>query len=201
MQGAYFREAGFNELEPAMKIYDSSFPPEEKQPLNVKLKNIQSNKERLYVAVTEEGVAAMALLFTLLDGFDLLDTLAVKREERGKGIGTGFVKYLSSMGRQLLLEVEDPSCGERRDQKKLRVMFYRKNGGKLLANVRYILPPLSGGEPTRMILMALTPRSTLNGATVRRMILKIYTELYGLHAENALVQQTLNFVPKEVALE
>ncbi|BCU67679.1 hypothetical protein HS7_11160 [Sulfolobales archaeon HS-7] len=186
-------------FEDAMKIYVNSFPPAERQKPEVISSRVDSDKEELYIGTMRNNVISIALVWPLLWDFALVDYVAVKEGFRGKGIGTATIRFLSSLGKRLLFEVEDPANGS--EERKLRVEFYKKNGAKVLKGVKYILPPLSGDIPTDMILMVIQREDVISGEIVRRLVIQIYEEVYSLNTTNKYVAYTLNTIPSIVTLE
>ena len=144
---------------PALAIYEAAFPLSEQIPRPKVEERIDQGIYRLWVGQRGEKVVFMAILYPLQDSdLVLLGYIATHPEARNQGIGSQFFnQVLETMregDRYLLLEVEVPDEAEPMTQR--RCEFYRRLGAKFLEDVRYILPPLSGGEPTEMCL-AIAP--------------------------------------------
>ena len=108
--------------------------------------------------------------------------LALLRQKRGRAV---YEERLVILGRK--------SRAER---------FYKRRGAKIMEGVRYLLPPLAGGEPTEMILM-LFPESkneTLSSTVVKNLITQIYRELYGRPEDDALLGTFVHDVGNPIKL-
>jgi GNAT superfamily N-acetyltransferase len=120
--------------------------------------------------------------------FVLLDYLAVRKDMRGRGLGTIFLKNALELNdtpeKHLLMEVEDPTVGDDREQRKKRISFYRRSGARTMSGVRYLLPPLGSG-PTKMVRLA---------------ICSIYKGLYGRPGDDPLLNSFIDEVPETVEL-
>jgi GNAT superfamily N-acetyltransferase len=191
----------------AMVIYTQAIPPAERQSIDTIKENIQSSKEQLYMGTIDGKVALMALFYPL-DGtqFVLLDYMAVKPEYRKHGLGSEFLKNIYRItglkNRFFLIEVEDPKTGPDQETKQRRVYFYRKNGAKILKQVRYVLPPLQGNTPTDMILLVMAQNRPvwLSGQAIKDTIRQIYIELYHRDESDSLLASFIDKVPKRVDL-
>jgi GNAT superfamily N-acetyltransferase len=192
----------------AIRIYEESFPPNERHPSSVIKGRVKSGKEEMFVGLLQGEVVLMALIWPLKStDFILLDYIAVKKQYRGQSIGSRFMSRICDLpgygNKIIILEVENPGFGENREQRQRRVSFYRALGALELSGVRYILPPLSGAVPTDMILMVLPMRQNtkLQGDLVRKIVLKIYGELYGLDEGSSLVRLTMSSIQDIVEAE
>jgi GNAT superfamily N-acetyltransferase len=191
----------------AMDIYTEAIPAAERQRIDAITERISLGKERLYIGWAEGKVVFMALLFPLEDApFVLLDYMAVKTAYRKGGIGSDFLKNIYRItgykNELILIEVEDPKSGLDKEAKQCRVYFYRKNGAKILKNVRYLLPPLQGNSPTDMLLLVLAKKQPvwLSGGAVKDAIRQIYRELYCRDEGDSLLRSFIDDVPQKVQL-
>jgi hypothetical protein len=132
--------------------------------------------------------------------------MATKDVHRGKGIASAFLTTLRDklMGTEqhLILEVENPKFDDFSKDKERRVFFYKRNGAKVLNDVRYLLPPLSGSTPTEMILMIFPEYrdERISGFTVRNVVTQIYSELYSRQEDDALLGTFINDIPDTIKL-
>jgi GNAT superfamily N-acetyltransferase len=182
------KDVNHNDFKKAMKIYTESFPPNERQPVCTVRKRVKERLYRMFVGTLENKVVFMALLYPLKGTkFILLDYMATDTTFRNKGIGAKFVKNLLSelkddiSKEHIILEVENPKHGDNKENRKRRIEFYKRLGAREIKNVRYVLPPLSGNTPTKMMLMILSKsnnKRTIDGNLVKRLITQIYRELY-----------------------
>lgn len=78
-------------LDEVFKIYQNSFPANERQTLETLKIRLKEKKEVLFAAKINNEMVGIGFLFDLLGSdFLLLDYLAVKQNHRGKQIGRLF---------------------------------------------------------------------------------------------------------------
>ena len=169
----------------AMKLYEDSFPLNERQAIDTIKKRIKGNLYRMFIVCSKDKVVFMTLLYPLKKtDFVLLDYMVTDKDFRNKGIGTKFIKNILKKisSKYLILEVENPRYGNNKEQRERRVKFYKSLGAKEMKNMRYILPPLSGNIPTEMILMVLPNygEGKMDSYFVKNLIIQIYKEVYGI---------------------
>jgi hypothetical protein len=169
------------EFKAALEIYEYSFPSNEKQSQETLINRLTSGQERLIIGKIKEDVMAIAFLFDLLNtNFLVLDYFAISEKLRGKGFGSYFFKHLNdtaqSQSKNLLMEVDHPSFGTEIDKR--RVMFYEKNGAKILKGIPYILPPLDDTLPTRQVLMSMNQKTEITKKEKQNLVENLYQQLY-----------------------
>jgi len=191
----------------ALKIYLDSFPPCERQPLEILETRLSNQLYEWFIAKAENQVVGIALLYSLnLTDFILLDYLGTDKEYRSRGIGktlmSHLVKFAQTQHKILLIEVENPQLCDNSEQAERRIRFYQNNGAKVLESVRYVLPPLSGDVPTEMLLMMVPAGSEgqLAGTLVKQLIEQVYQEMYDRPSQDALLQSFIDEVPDVVQL-
>ena len=179
-------------LDEVFKIYQNSFPANERQSLEILKIRLKEKKEVLFAAKINNEVVGIGFLFDLLGSdFLLLDYLAIKENHRGKQIGERLFEFLKSYSKShhkhLLMEVDDPEYGEDKPSRIKRIAFYQKNGAYWLKDVKYILPALDGSEHTEQILMLVptNSKSKFSGEEIKALVKLLYSELYGISGENS----------------
>lgn len=194
-------------FEPAMKIFESSFPSRERHSSAVIKSRLDKGLYRMFAGFSD-GTPTLIALFWALKGTDfiLFDYIAVAKPFRGKGFGSFFMKnilrILNVKKKFLIFEVEDPDFGDNREEREKRVRFYKHHGAKKLQGVRYILPPLSGPGQTDMILMMIPghPDRKLPGDLVKALARQIYKELYDRDDKDPILNTFINKIPKIVKI-
>jgi GNAT superfamily N-acetyltransferase len=194
-------------LEEVFKIYETSFPANERQTLETLKIRLKEDKEVLFAAKISHEVVGIGFLFDLMGSdFLLLDYLAVKENHRGKQIGEWIFEFLKSysksQNKHLLMEVDDPEYGENRPSKLKRVAFYQKNGALWLKNVKYILPALDKTLPTEQILMVV-PKNAENefsGQEIHRLVKVLYSELYGIGESDDKLLKIISSITEKVQI-
>ena len=109
------------------------FPADERKPLSRIEASLKKGQYVCYGMKDDSGILAYAF-FVVIDDQYLLDYFAVRKELRGTGIGSGFLRELFSHQLKdascVLLEVDDPSAAdsdEERAVRNRRLHFYLKN--------------------------------------------------------------------------
>jgi len=189
----------------AMKLYEDSFPLNERQAIDTIKKRIKGNLYRMFIARSKDKVVFMTLLYPLKKtDFVLLDYMVTEENFRNKGIGTKFIKNILKKisSKYLILEVENPRYGNNKEQRERRVNFYKRLGAKEMKDVRYILPPLSGNIPTEMILMVLPEYGggKMDGSLVKKLIVQMYKELYDRNENDDILNLFVNDIKNPVEL-
>ncbi|OYU67839.1 MAG: hypothetical protein CFE22_02155 [Cytophagaceae bacterium BCCC1] len=178
-------------LDEVFKIYQNSFPANERQTLETLKIRLKEKKEVLFAAKINNEMVGIGFLFDLLGSdFLLLDYLAVKQNHRGKQIGEALFSYLKNyavrLKKHLLMEVDDPEFGDDKTQRLKRIAFYQKNGAFWLKDIKYILPALDGTNPTEQILMLVpqNSKSKFSGEEIKDLVKRLYAEPYGISGED-----------------
>lgn len=199
------KDISHKDFEEAMRIYETSFPSNERQSKNTIEKRIQENLYRMFIGHLKDRIVFMALLYPLKNtDFVLLDYMVTHESFRGKGIGAKFIKKILKKIKpnHLIFEVENPKYGNNKEQRERRVKFYKRVGAKEMKNVGYILPPLSGNTPTEMILMILPSYDDgrMDGQLVRKLVAQIYKELYNRDKGDRLLNSFINEIGNSIEL-
>jgi ribosomal protein S18 acetylase RimI-like enzyme len=200
------KEVESSEFKAAIEIYEEAFPDRERATPSFLIDKISNDTYQLFVQKEEGKIVFMAILCEPIAEFALLGYLATHPECRNRGIGANFVNYalelLRGRSQYLLLEVEDPNLGFDRELKQRRIDFYRRLGAKQMKNVRYILPPLSGGESTDMILMLAPeyPGNRIAGEQVKQLITQLYIKFYERRLDDPLLRSSLQTIGEFVEL-
>lgn len=192
-------------LDEIFKIYDASFPANERQTLETLKIRLKEDKEVLFAAKINNEVVGIGFLFDILGSdFLLLDYLAVKENHRGKQIGEKFFRFLKDYANQkhkhLLMEVDDPDFGEDKLSKLKRIAFYHKNGAFWLKDVKYILPALDGTNSTEQILMIVpyNSKSEFSGTEIKALVKLLYSELYEIQGDDKNLSKINESVSEKV---
>lgn len=149
------------------------FPPAEIKPLSAIERAMRRGEYVCYGAMAGEEILSYAF-FIRLNGIALFDYFAVKKEARGTGVGSAFLRALmdgnlSGMD-AVLLEVDDPACAEdeaERHVRDRRLTFYLRNGLKDTAVTAVVY-----GVQFRILALPVGPRPSPDDT--RRM----YADLY-----------------------
>jgi predicted N-acetyltransferase YhbS len=194
-------------LDGVFKIYQNSFPSNERQTLETLKIRLKEKKEVLFAAKINNEVVGMGFLFDLLGSdFLLLDYLAVKENHRGKQIGERLFEFLKTYSKtqkkHLLMEVDDPDFGDYKHSKLKRIEFYQKYGALWLKDVKYVLPALDGTNPTEQILMLVpeNSKSEFSGEEIKDLINLLYAELYGISEKDTNLDHIITSINERVAV-
>lgn len=192
-------------LDEIFKIYEASFPSNERQTLETLKIRLKEDKEVLFAAKINDEVVGIGFLFDILGSdFLLLDYLAVKENHRCKQIGEKFFRFLKDYAnlkhKHLLMEVDDPGFGEDKALKLKRIAFYQKNGAFCLKDVKYILPALDGTNSTEQILMIVpyNSKSEFSGTEIKALVKLLYSELYEIQGDDKNLSKINESVSEKV---
>ncbi len=169
-------------------IYESSFPANERKTKESIIENINSGKEFLFVATENTAVVGFALMFDLKNtNYVLLDYLAVQADIKQKGVGTAILQFIRKSflksPQSLVIETDKPiksQTEETYDQNLKRVLFYLKNGAKIIDAFDYILPSLNFSTKTTQWLMILenSSRERIDKVELEKILTNLYTQNY-----------------------
>jgi ribosomal protein S18 acetylase RimI-like enzyme len=181
----------------AMQIYRAEFPDTAFSTSRTRAL-LKAGSYQLFVAEDESGVPAMALVWICRQpAFLHLDYIAVKQEQKGRGIGTTLYRWLidhiqelSPRAQLLTLEVDDELLG-----------FYRRSATKVLQNTPYLFPACQGPLPLNLMVHDRLGRKTLNRALVQAIIRNLYRGIHNRGADDALLRSFITQVPRQVVLD
>ena len=193
-------------FENAIKIYNESFPSNEKQPLSLIKKRITETTSNLFVGLLNEEVICMALLWDFKDlEFILLDYMAVAKKYRNNKLGSSLFKFLTNTintcNKYMIIEVENYLFGNNKELRKKRINFYIRNGAYVLDEAPYMLPSLDDTLPTEMKLM-ISPKyqkDIIGFEKIEKLIKRLYTDLYGKTENNNLLVSILKNIPNKIS--
>ena len=197
------------DFQEAIRIYTESFPLNERQSVDVIKKKVKENYYQMFIGVLKDRVVFMALLYPLeKTDFIVFAYMATDKRFRNNYIGTKFIQKMENLlcekspSKYLILEVENPKYGSNKNERERRVRFYKRLGAKEMKNVRYILPPLSGRNPTEMILMVMPGLDEvhIDGDIVKKLILQMYKELYNRNENDDLLNSFIHKINNSIEL-
>jgi len=188
-------------------IYETSFPPSERDDTADLLASIDAGERLCYLARLDRHVVGIAVAFAL-DGPSvvLLEYLAVDASQRNAGIGGSVLSHLTAHlsadagGRStLVLEVEPPDDvqGPERTLRGRRLAFYERHGASVVECAPgYRAPDLEReGESVPYVLLSMElthEAAALRGSLLRDCIVAILTQSYGLDADDPLVKEVVD---------
>ena len=156
-------------LLPWLDLYETAFPPNERELVSSKLDLLKAKmrgdaeEETMLAAVVEQQTLIGIVDYEVNQALSvaLLWYFAVKRELRGKGLGSQIyrelIAQLAAKGiRTLIVEVEMPEEAESKEKYRWaerRIAFYRRLGAKLLTGVHYMQDVGWHQPPTPMHIM------------------------------------------------
>jgi GNAT superfamily N-acetyltransferase len=164
------------EFKEVWKIYESSFPDDEKRDLESQ-KEIMKHPSNNFYEIIEGG--EIVGLFEEWDFRDFIfrEHAAVREDLRNKGFGTElFKEYLKKCdGKIFVGEVEGPEEGEMAER---RIGFYNRLG-ILLNDYRYVQPAYAPDKKPIYLLLITYPRKITKEEfySIRN---KIHKNVYGL---------------------
>jgi GNAT superfamily N-acetyltransferase len=192
-------------------IYNASFPPDQRQPLEELDAQLKTGAMELDETRDETGRILCMTLSEIFPpkekhvSFVLACYTAVMPDWRGMGIGTVHRKKLEQLlqneyGSYLGMFTEIESTLQHTDDVELKTTrvrrknFFLKLGLKPL-NVPYRFPSYDGSEPLEGELLWFPfAGDSLNAEVLERVVFRIYTEGYGLHEGSDFVQTQMKAI-------
>lgn len=198
------------------RIYEASFPANERESPEVVLKSVQRGTGmafRFHCRGTTFGLATTHVLKEPAAVF--LVYLAVAPAERKRGAGAALFQYAWQSGSDRLIglnlqpagmvwEVDPvPSIGGEVDAaeaevRRRRIAFFQRCGGQLLPQ-RYLQPPVDGIAAVPMMLMFLPAEGERSPTpeTVADLVKAIYFEKYGAinGIDKSILEELINKGP------
>ena len=180
----------------AMRIYMAEFHSSRLSISKIR-SLLKTGSYQLFVAQDAERVLAMALIWECSrPAFIHLDYIAVKREWKGRSIGTAFYRWLIKNMRKLsprtqllTLEVEDDLLD-----------FYRRSQTLVLHDVPYLFPAQRGLIPMHLMVYDRQGRKTLGRAVIQAIIRALYQGIHNRGPDDALLRSFISRVPRQVVL-
>lgn len=192
-------------FEGVLAIYHQAFPLAEQHPVAELSKRLENPKSRLFIALENEKVVFMSILWHLeYTDFFLLDYLAVAETHQNKGIGGLFLDFLSTdfcaQGNKIFIEIENPKQINN-EQTWRRWHFYRKHGAKHLQGVESVVPPMQTDEATPIWILFLGEDSpTIDGKMLINLMKQLFLEIYKRDETDIFVAAALSSVDEVVRL-
>jgi len=187
----------------ARLIYEDAFAAELRVPFGELA--LPGVADQTFVALDGKrpvGIAALRLLSSVQWSF--LRYFAIDAERRSRGLGRSFWQFLQPALRaqrwpaHIVFEVEDPGeagvSGAEQAIRERRIKFWTACGAQLLSARGYVLPDYTASGLTEpMLLMSATPADAEppQGDGLRQLVLGIYTDRYGMAADDPLVSRAL----------
>lgn len=202
----YYYKIEPHKFEKAIEIYNNSFPDNERRPVPYMIKMLETDQSYIYLIEIEGEVAGMATVNPMTGtNFYQLDYLAIEEKYRGLGIGNDFVEFLIDMARSenrsFIVEVEQPDCEDKGDNKNRRIDFYLKLGAKEIKNVYYALPDFDGKGAVPMTLLLMEyPADSIKGTELFQLIELIYVDFYHRQPDDVILLKIKSEMPEIIYL-
>jgi GNAT superfamily N-acetyltransferase len=198
-----------NEFNEAIEIYEEAFPPGEKRSVDDIKINLEKNNEKMFIAKYDDIPVIFSMVWPVKDtDFLFLDYIAVRKEYRGKGLGSIFLEKIFDISENdsfnhMIIEVENPEEGDNKKQRKARIQFYRRSGAKTLTGFKYFLPPRNNNKSQEMKLMIISRKNIkrVSGEKIQSVLSQIYTHIYNMSSNDRTLTGILDDIPEDVILE
>jgi hypothetical protein len=184
-------------------IYEGAFSPDLRVPFSELTR--QGRADQTFVAMQGNapvGLAALRRLGSVQWSF--LRYFAIAGESRSQGLGRRFWQLLQqSLQSQawptcVIFEVEDPGQAAGDDAERVirerRISFWTACGARLLPASGYVLPDYTASgttEPMLLMAAAVADAPSVHSDRLRKLVLAIYTDRYGMAPDDPLVAQAL----------
>lgn len=154
------------------RIYDASFPVEERRPWETIIKPAKAGCPTLYAILSDGHIVGMATVWTF-GRFAYIEHLALDGSVRNRGLGSEALSAIIDTVSPLpvVVEVEVPTDNDPMTRR--RVNFYARHGFQVI-DPYYVQPPYADGLPeVELYLMANAPVSPVETTYT------LHTEVYG----------------------
>lgn len=139
-----------NYFQEAWKLYEDSFPSEERRPLNNQSKVLQNDNYYFDVLIDKNQFIGFILWWDF-ETHKYIDHFATAIEQRNKGIGTLILnKFIDRDNKTIILEVELPTS----NINERRIKFYERVGFKINEHYYEIPPVAEDKSPLQLLLMS-----------------------------------------------
>lgn len=140
-------------LSEALKIYEASFPVEERRSNELQIELLE-NELFNFDVIIEEGQCIGILFWWAIDNYRYIEYFAIHSKCRNTGIGKKIIsEFIAESRIPVVLEVEKP----KNDLTRRRIGFYERLGFEL-AEEEYAHPPLTPGKPFLELCLMTYPR-------------------------------------------
>jgi len=178
-----------------IQIYNDSFPEWEREDTSNILLNVKSGVYKMFSYV-EDGVV---IGFYILDinaelDYALFSFLAIKEENRGKGIGSKLclnaIEYFHKNIKQdwFLIEAEDRQA-----------KLYARLGFETI-KLDYAIPEFNSTSSVPMNLMLIQEQKALDSNSLALIIKDIFHRGYSLNENDQRIQTQIEKIPKTISL-
>ena len=190
-------------------VYVDSLPARERKGRNAVAAMCSREDYKVLVAERGRTVIGFSTVFAPPgERFCLLEYLAVRRDWRGRGVGTGLFRQSQLAAgadddATMLLEVDLPLPSSSDYQVATRRMaFYQRLGCMRIEALEYILPLPGDGPPPEMRLLVYRPGafSAIGKSTLQRWLELVYTIVYGTDRCDERIAQMMATVSDPVEL-
>lgn len=190
-------------------IYEDSFPPSEREPIECLTHLEVETKRLLFVVQDKNDILGFASVRRFNDRSLLfLDYFAIAREVRNAGIGGAVLRLIAAAlrrfraARALIWEVQSPAdaSGEAQRLRERRIAFYLRNGARLVEEGGvYRMPDIFGRTesiPMRLMWLPLRPGNALpHGENIPRLFELIYWNVYTRSRRDPLLRALIQQLP------
>ena len=157
-------------------LMDASFPASERRDYTGQKALLNKDCYHLLLHRDSSGQIIAFMAIWRLDGYSVVEHLAVDGAQRGSGLGGKFLDAVAAgEGQPIVLEVEPPENGE---MARRRIGFYQRHGFHLCTQP-YLQPSLQPQFPF-MPLMLMTYPDPLEEMDFGLLKAAVYRDVYGL---------------------
>lgn len=178
-----FREMDVKDYPAFLKLYNESFPENERRLYKSaeQVANFIKEKGGKFhaFAVDDGGDYFLGFLsYWIFKGYVYIEHFAVQPEHRGKNIGRKMLSHLfETVSPDVLIEVEKPET----DEARRRISFYERCGFKLRSDINYVQPPYSAEQSgVEMMLMTHGDVRLNDTRDLREMLTEVYNVEHGV---------------------
>lgn len=160
-------------LEQVRRLYESSFPEEERRLRLDFQSNVYDNVAFCLYEIVSDGFFGGFLTSWDLGVVRYVEHFAIEPRLRGRGVGTDIIgQFVAMDSRPVVLETELPETGE---MARRRIGFYKRCGFEECVNIDYVQPAYASHLPSVPMRLMITDK---NNVDVNKVVQIIYRIVY-----------------------
>lgn len=160
------------EFKEIWKIYEESFPKDERRDLEAQKQVLKNKLYRLY-SINDKNEVIGLIGEWKLPKIYFLEHIAIRKDKRNEGIGSKIIPEYLEKRKQIILETERPEANEMAIR---RIKFWKRQG-LILNNFDYIQPPY-GLDKLPVPLYLMTYPNKLKLEELRKIRDNIHKTVY-----------------------
>lgn len=165
-------------LDFAKKVYNSSFPENERRDFSLIPKLITQEQGAFDFMIIEDNPKPIGILgIWKFEDFIFIEHFAVEKSQRNKSYGKNIMNYIINLySKPIVLEVEPPT-----DKDSIRRIEFYSTLGFSIADIDYLQPPYAKNNPMLEMKLLIYNRLNSQELNLKEVINTIYSRVYNFN--------------------